>query len=376
MRFALVITTAILTLGLASQSTHGQARAGDAPALRTIHMVDAQTGWAILINYGSGSVLGRTTDGGNHWIDVTPVSSSGQKVNVWRITVLSSHIAWVMPSGPVGSTTTEIFGTIDGGRTWRGAAIPAPAVTAISFINPREGWLLASRGAAMMKEDVEIYRSTDGGETWIAVARAAPYGNSGLPFDGGKSSITFANSTTGWITGADVHYSLYLYVTHDSGRTWREENLPLPPRLTPHWGAGAHAPKPFTTRDVILRVDHALRNDSGEKIGMIVVFYLSKDGGRTWTYTMPARRVNDSYPSSFADMNHGWVMDGYALYMTNDGGRRWTTIHPSQLPVDVTQLAFITPQVGWAIRERAPSLHETLDGGLTWVPLPYTILRQ
>ena len=314
-RAALVIAMATLTLGLASRPIHGQIPAGDAPALKTIHMIDAQTGWGL-----TESVLLRSTDGGIHWRDVTPLSSSGHNIYVFKITVHSSGIAWVIPSSPSGPPPTEIFRTIDGGRTWRSVTIPAPAVTSISFINPREGWLLASFGAAMMKEDWEIYRSTDGGETWIKTASATQ--------DSGKTAITFLNPTTGWLMGPAVPLNwINLLVTHDGGRTWRHQNLPLPPHVTLHWEARPRPLQPFTAQDGILRIDYSLINDSGEKMGMVVVFYTTHDAGATWTYTVPIRRVSDFYPSSFADMNHGWLMDGYELYVTSDGGRRWTTIH-------------------------------------------------
>jgi photosystem II stability/assembly factor-like uncharacterized protein len=373
MRRALAFVLATLLLGLASRPIHGQMREEDNPALKALYMVDGQTGWAATV---TGGRLLRSTDGGTNWNDVTPLNSSGQKIWVLDIiTALSSLIAWVIPGGTNASTATEIFRTIDGGHTWRSATIPAPAVEWISFINPREGWLLAFLGAAAGSEAVEIYRSTDGGETWISVGPL-----SGLPFGGDKSAITFLNSTTGWITGATLQYdTLYLYVTHDSGRTWRKQDMPLPRELTSHWrGRLQPLPKFFTARDGILPIFYEIYagpNDSLRPTGeMVVAIYATHDSGTTWTYSS-VKRVNGFSLISFADMNHGWLMNGSDLYVTSDGGRRWTTIHPRHLPVGVIQLDFISPVVGWA-RGQIPSLHKTLDGGLTWAPLPYRILRQ
>jgi len=142
---AIAMATLTLTLGVASRPINGQMRADDPPALETIRMVDRQTGWAVTRYVGA---LLRTTDGGTRWRDVTPLISSGSKIRVFEIAVLSPLIAWVSGAGPSDSMTTEIFRTFDGGRTWRRSApIPAPEVSSISFINPREGWLIAFLGA-------------------------------------------------------------------------------------------------------------------------------------------------------------------------------------------------------------------------------------
>jgi photosystem II stability/assembly factor-like uncharacterized protein len=345
------------------------------PTLKILRMVDGQTGWAATV---TGGRLLRTTDGGTNWSDVTPLNSSGQKIRVWNITALSSLIAWVMPSSD--TSPTEIFRTLDGGSTWRRAVPPPPAgvtrisASSISFINPREGWLLASLAAAAGSEAVEIYRSTDGGERWNGVGPV-----SGLPFGGDKSAIAFLSSSTGWLTGAILRKDTpYLYVTHDSGRTWGEQNMPLPPEVTPHWNGWPQPPKFFTARDGVLPIFYYLYagpNDDLRGTGMMVVaIYATHDGGTTWPFAL-VKSVNVSVCLiSFADMNHGWVMTGNDLHVTSDGGRRWTTMPPNPLLTDVGLLDFISPQVGWAWR--SPSLYKTLDGGRTWTPVNYTILRK
>src|SRR3989442_5093391 len=159
MRIALAIAMATLTLGLASQPMRGQTPVGDTSVLLTIRMVDTQTGWARWVDkLSDATMLLRTTDGGTHWKDVTPLSSSGRKVYVARITVLSPLIAWVVPAYIKG-----LFRTTDGGRSWRSIGVGGGD---ISFINPREGWRMISLNAWAGKEEVEIYRSTDGGDSW------------------------------------------------------------------------------------------------------------------------------------------------------------------------------------------------------------------
>lgn len=386
MRVVLIFVEVILTLGLASQPMHGQTPAADASALVTIRMVAAQTGWAILIDKLSGaSALLRTTDGGTHWRDVTPLTSSGSKIRVLRITVLSPLIAWVVPVNAKDSATAELFHTTDGGRSWRRAVIPAAG--AISFINPREGWLMTTLRAGMGIEENEVYRSTDGGDNWLRVARATTDDNSsGLTITGPKIAVTFLDSVTGWITGLKRGGDwLNLHVTRDGGYTWRQQNVPLPREVMPHWDAWPEPPKFFTAQDGILPILYSLANDSGQIAGRVVVFYTTHDGGTTWKHTAPVRvNVKDQAYQTVADMNHAWVLNGDVLHATSDGGRQWTKMPPNPLLADVIQLDFISPKVGWAVRNRAfyaggtptfPFLLKTLDGGRTWAPVTYTVSR-
>src|SRR2546427_13277440 len=99
MRMILTFVVVILTLGLASQPMRGQTPVGDTSVLLTIRMVDTQTGWARLVDkLSDATMLLRTTDGGIHWRNVTPLTSSGRKIYVARINVLSPSTAWVVPA--------------------------------------------------------------------------------------------------------------------------------------------------------------------------------------------------------------------------------------------------------------------------------------
>jgi len=145
----------------------------------------------------------------------------------------------------------------------------------------------------------------------------------------------------------------------------------------PHWNAVTRPPTFFTPRDGILPVDYDVRNESGLKaIAAVVVFYATHDGGTTWTYTTPVSvTLGNGLSTSFADAKHGWVTDGTALHATRDAGHQWTTIQPASIFADVKQLDFISPRVGWAVKQTSPVLLKTLDGGHTWVPVPYIVVR-
>ena len=373
MRAVTTCVAAILALGLGSTLVLAQTQPSEVPGLESIHMVDALTGWAVT-DQQSGNALLRTTDGGTHWRDVTPRGSSGPQIAVYRASVLTSLTAWVLSSGKHAGTpkfTTQIFHTVDGGRTWKDVTVQASHGVSVCFVNSRDGWLLNTEAAAG-SEEVDIYRSTDSGENWGKVASTrADNESSGLPFAGNKLDIAFLNATTGWVTGTILTpNSLYFYVTHDAGRTWRQQQLPRPPQATSPWTNVTKQPKFFTTRDGILPVYYAYN-----KSAAVVVFYATHDGGTTWTSTTAVPVTTYWGPSGFADVNHGWLADGETLYVTKDGGRQWTKIETNPAFADMTQLDFISPQVGWAVRQTSPFLVKTLDGGHTWTPVVYTISR-
>ncbi len=381
MRAVLVTVIMMLTLVPGHWPVLASARVGT-PALDSIHMVDALAGWAVTVTREpSANELLSTTDGGLQWTDVTPLNSSRRKIRVGHLAVLNSLIAWVESDEPV-----QIFHTVDGGRTWR-SPTPVPVFQAygnptpysiggtLHFVDTRNGWLMIGVGAAGSME-VDVHRTTDGGHTWVKVAHTTT-GNerSGLPFGGDKDGITFLNTTTGWITGYDVGCpGAYLFVTHDGGRTWRDQKLPGPSEVTIHsngyWHESTQPPVFFSARDGVLPTTlyySVMSRCSGDK--SVVVFYVTHDGGATWIYTTPVAG-NGTSPSSFADVNHGWVSEGNLLYQTKDGGQWWTTIPLPPAFADIKQLDFISPQVGWAVRRASPFLLKTLDGGHTWAPVP------
>ena len=368
---ALVVLTLGLVCGRGLAQTGGPSPgpcpifhgACDVPPLESIRMVDALTGWAVTHGYDA-SLLLRTTDGGVHWKDVTPLSAAGQKINVRAVYALTSLIAWA------GS-----FHTVDGGETWRPVVLPARGgMGTLHFINASEGWMLSLGAAAMGSVEAYVYRSTDEGENWIEVASAESQDvGSGLPFSGVKGSITFLNATTGWITGGHgiAPNVFFLYKTRDAGRTWQEQKLPLPPEATSRWSSWTYPPKFFTSHRGILPVFFSYNYDVGG--AWVILFYITHDGGATWTHTGPVSVGQWGNPYDFVDMDHGWASDGGALYTTMNGGHQWQAMHPTQPFADIKQLDFMSPQFGWAITKISPYLLKTVDGGRTWTPMPYTI---
>jgi photosystem II stability/assembly factor-like uncharacterized protein len=381
MRAALAIAMATLTLGLASRPMHGQTRAADTLLIEEIHMVDQQTGWVVTHDMR----FARTTDSGVSWKDVTPYyPGDGSVLHVPMAFVFTANFAWF-----------NGLRTVDGGQTWRRPVTRWTGGLAwIDFTNTTDGWALtydAVHAPKHMPKPVPVvFRSTDAGDTWN---RAVEQGNLGTI----ARSLTFVSGTTGWFTSGVPNsnsYWLPLFITRDGGRTWTDQSLPRPPGVPSvktgttspvnSWASFCGPVRFFTPRDAIFPISYAYVDLQTNARASFAIVYVTHDAGTTWTYTAPVSVANQCLACigpqapivviNFADINHGWIADGDTLYATINSGRQWTTIRPASFP-GAKQLNFISAQVGWAVAREAPFLLKTLDGGRTWSPVTYTILR-
>jgi photosystem II stability/assembly factor-like uncharacterized protein len=363
---ALLVGTLILVLNLAHKSSTGGAGTplNQTVAITSLHMIDATTGWAL-----AGKAVLRTTDGGNHWKDVTP---AGHLLAPGSATdFLTASMAWIA-TPQADKTTTQLFHTSDGGQTWKQSTIQTGFVRQMTFIDAQHGWLLSGKenAAGVPAEAVSVFQTTDGGNTWQSVSAAlfsdaTPPGH--LPYGGQKSGIRFVNASTGWVTGTVMLNNLaWLYVTHDGGSTWHQQTLPLPPDVPPAQLL-IQPPTFFSVTDGLLPVRFA---DLLTSRGIATVIYVTHDGGTTWRSTMAVSASMST--SHFLDMQHGWLTDGTNLFVTSDGGQHWAKLTPSANFKRVTILDFVSQSTGWAISNQGDGssfLLKTTDGGQTWTQI-------
>jgi photosystem II stability/assembly factor-like uncharacterized protein len=351
-------------------------------------MLDKTHGWAL-----TPSLVLKTADGGLHWQNVIPANPFGKTAMVWSVrgTFLNDQDAWIAAAvdpSPNGKSspmnTIMVLRTTNGGKSWQNSTIHNPAGSSpdAKFLNASEGWL-QSYQVTQTGNVPAIFHTTDGGQHWNQL---------GTPNDTQvQSGISFINAQNGWEAGAGRASAANpaqppLDVTHDGGKTWQSQPLPVLP------GAGksdrvSTKPPVFFGNNGLLPVENHIVPPSGSKsspsIGLDL--YVTHDGGQTWTPTQlvtstTTRKGPYTLTVDFADMQHAWAAVGTNLSTTNNGGQSWTQLPPTLQPLST--LDFIDPNNGWAInfssatdktKYQPPSLLHTTDGGHTWQPINYFI---
>jgi photosystem II stability/assembly factor-like uncharacterized protein len=343
-------------------------------------MVSRTTGWVFL---PASANLIRTSDGGLRWVDVKPKAYVVSSEPAGQFFLDANH-AWVTetvadnpaaaPSGKTITVAASLFvlSTADGGRHWqRGAPVSAlgmdrePGAVSLHFIDFTRGWMLIDLCCG--PESYQLYATTNGGLQWELRA-SIPEQCLGTPHP--FRVFTFSSLTTGWLTTPCA--SDPLLVTHDGGRTWQSQALPIvgTPNLTtvPGGAQVAHPP---------VFIDHVhgiflMNGTAGRQL------LLTSDGGTSWTIRALPGGVETSL--DFVEIDRGWVVTApqagdlrLTLYWTDDGALTWTRI---QTDLELTSQAgsldsiyFVDHMNGFATRASAlanPELWKTNDGGHTW----------
>ena len=174
MRTALVA----LTLLVVSTTASSSAGVNAVPAKPNIHFVTSSVGWL-----SAGSAVFGTRDGGRSWR--SELTARG----LLGVDAVDAGHAWAL-------TPSDLFATTDGGRSWTRRKLPA-AAPAIDFVDASTGWAVGRRG--------DLFATSDGGASWRGVR--AP-----------KSidAICLASPTRAFAAAKGTVFS-----TTDGGGTWR-----------------------------------------------------------------------------------------------------------------------------------------------------------
>lgn len=346
--------------------------------INTIHMLDATTGWAVT-NYNH--VL-RTTDGANHWQDVTPPTIDPPEGSVDMLRgFLSPSVAWIastVPNGLTGSAfyqgVTKIFLTADGGQHWTRSVMQGYLPVQVVFTDGQHGWLLNDHGdASSAGRSADVFRTSDGNATWTKVASSGPStGNRAgvLPYGAGKWGIGALDASTAWVAGSLYNSSAPgVYVTHDGGATWRPQALGLPAGAPSDLGAITGPPVFFNSQDGILPAYFASTANSP-----LMYVYVTHDGGANWKSTsIVGAEYAEGAGMDFLNTSQGWVSFRSSLFVTSDGGQHWTELPQSSALSQLAGLSFVSSALGWAVdlSDAGARLFKTMDGGRTWTVVPF-----
>jgi photosystem II stability/assembly factor-like uncharacterized protein len=331
----------------------------EAPALVKIQFFNELEGWAL-----TGTQVARTNDGGLTWYDVTPPDLTATEYSL-EVFFLDTTHAWLQKPELNNFPKKGVqYYTSDGGSTWISSSTPFSGGD-LSFLDENHGWMLADLGLGAGSHAVAVFQTSDGGATWTQTYTNEPnlpdVAHS-LPLGGIKSDLVPLDAQTAWVGG--VIYSpgtVYLFRTHDGGRSWLPVNLELP--------AGAHSFEVTINRDQMQFVSATdgflVVRMSGDSTQTIV--YVTNDAGNTWT--LAPTLIPNSGESVFLSAEEAVIYNGEQLYVTRDAARTWTIIAPDIVfGESLAAMDFVNPSSGWIITdsENHRSLYRTYDGGATW----------
>jgi photosystem II stability/assembly factor-like uncharacterized protein len=363
---------------------------------QSVQMTSATSGWALAWPANPGVLadnahilLARTTDGARAWSDVTPAAARPMLTTLYSYQALDPvdgdraylAVSHATSDGGGAVSTTAVFGTADGGRTWTESAVfstSAPAAR-LSFADASHGWLLLGPVFSRPGQPVTwLYRTSDGGLRWSPAATAAPPGTYRSNSFCQPLNLTLLTAATGWVFIGCRAQAEFL-VSHDGGGSWAAQPLPLPagalgalsgpalltgPQFAGSTGFLTVAPPPPGTPSLLDTPDRgqtwqllALPSGAGQypqvkfftpAAGVLVtagpqqalgaVFYLTADGGQSWTPVPQGTRFTQyGQAVDFASQQAGFAWNSGAnttgvpappLYATTNSGRTWHLFIP------------------------------------------------
>lgn len=306
--YALFLLMILATVFAAAQTSGWTAaRRGQAGKdLNAVFFADSKRGWIA----GDGGFLSRTRDSGRTWSS----QSVGTTDPINDIYFRGKDDGYLLASN-------RIFGTTDGGETWRevrqfqesdfGGA--SPELYSIRFSGKRNGWVVGSASRRDVIVESLIIHTSDGGASWVRQL---------VPVREDLIHLDFISDERGWVVGAGGT----ILFTRDGGKNWTKQAS----------GTGV----------TLYHVD--FRNERvGWAVGERGTVLRTTDGGETWSAVgVPVRSTLLSV--TFVDEDQGWIVGrGGVILRSEDGGRTWAR-QESRTKENLYAL-FIDKKSGWAV---------------------------
>jgi len=300
--------------------------AGTATDLTGVSFVTTDTGWVV----GLSGLIKKSVDGGTTWVSQTASTTPAAR-NFRGVSFFNSNVGVAV--GDLGTATSTINYTSDGGTTWRQANTTATVgLSGVWMTSATTGWAVGGAGA--------LLKTTNGGASWtlqpaftaagLSAVAFAPdglngyvVGNAALP---NWTAYRTTNGGTTWtaVTGLGTTGAINLFgvsvldannavVIGANGQIRRTRNggtVWLNQSQNQVGGAGLRAIKLIDTT-------------TAKTVGDNGMFFYTVNDGNEWFSLNPGSTAR-FYASSFIDANRGWVVGASGTIMrTQDAGLSW-----------------------------------------------------
>jgi photosystem II stability/assembly factor-like uncharacterized protein len=290
---------------------------------------------------------------------------SGTTARLRGLAVVDKNVVWA--SGTQGTYVR----TIDGGVTWKAAAVPG--ATNLDF---RDVHAFDASRACLLSigegEKSRIYQTIDGGATWsLRYTNRDPRGF--------LDAIAFWDADHGIAMGDAVDGRFTILTSADGGATWKSPpKAQMPPAQK---GEGA-----FAASGTCLIVEGERNAWFGTGGAAVARVFRSTDRGQNWTvHETPITAGNASagiFSLAFRDALYGVAVGGdykapeHAMRLvakTSDGGLTWTAPAGHGPAGYRSAVSFVPGTTKKLVVAAGPTGSDlSSDGGQTWTPLGKT----
>ncbi len=288
---------------------------------------DVENGFAFGGSSSGGSIILKTSDGGQNWIrSYIPFGSTLKNMcGVGNNTWFAGH------SG-------LIIHTSDEGLTWRSQSNPpSNSVYSVKFVNEMTGFAAAMEGG--------FFKTTDGGVNW--------------DYSCIYSDLTSYNVNEIYFVNENVGYAAQSYgkatKTTDGGLTWQTIISDTTSVSTSNYAV------------------HFINENLGFIVGRMSsdndIIYKTTNGGSSWNIKQNVAG-KDLQDVVFYDENNGVIAgNGLKIIYTNDGGENWQTADILNVPTDLATaklkgVCFIDASTLIAVGNKI--ILKSNDTGKTW----------